>query len=453
MYASTPKPTAIFETFNTLIIVNFFLFGCYLVLLTWLVIKTPFFKKLPVPLWMLAGLFLIKVAAGIYYGWFFSHMPNYKVQADTWRMYYESLTETSWLKNDPGRFFSDLYQTQYQQPSADGILATSNSYWNNIKSGLVIKLMAVCNLLTGNSYYINVLFFEYVSFFGPVASCRLFIDYFPNQKWPIIAGAFLFPSTLLWCSGFHKEGLLLTSLAMAAWLVNRCFIQKQISWLRLLSIAFHLLIIFLLRNYLALFFVLWCLPWIASYHFPSRKWQIFIMAALVYVGLFFSTIYITVLPNLPEKLAARQQEFLKIPGESIIQPIELQPNAAGYSTLFPAAITNGFLQPLPWNIKKLSYLPAATEIALFVLLILNALYVVVFSKSFKIHIIKQGVGPLLLFCSFFSATVFLLIGYTIPYLGAIVRYKAVVWPFIILPLLLLLPTSSGSIKKKNMKEM
>ncbi len=405
---------------------------------------------MPIPLWVLVFLFLIKVGAGIYYGWFFTHLPDYKARADTWRMYYESLVETQWLKRDPLGFISDLFRSRYQQTS-DGILATSHSYWNDIKSVLVVKLMAVCNLLTGGHYYINLLFFEYLSFFGPVALCRLFIQHFPQKKWYLVAGAFLFPSTLLWCSGFHKEGLLLTSLAMATWIIHSTILQNKKLLPGIALLVFHLLIVFLLRNYLALFFVLWCIPCLIAYRLPAFKWLIFSTAAIIYVILFFSTGLIATLPNLPAKLASRQHEFLKIPGESVVQPLALGAGFKDYTALFPKAVVNGFLQPLPFQLKKATYLPAAMEIILFVILLLHALYFLVKNKKILTDSHQKRNGALLLFCSFFCASSFLLIGYLIPYLGAIVRYKAVVWPFLILPLLSILPNPKAFINKKNIE--
>lgn len=425
------------------------LFGFYFLLLTWLVTRTGFFIKMPVPIWVLAFLFVVKVAAGIYYGWFFTHMPDYKVQADTWRMYYESLVETDWIKKDPAGFIADLFRPRYRQPS-EGILATSHSYWNDIKSVLIVKLMAVCNLLSGGRYYVNVLFFEYLSFFGPVALCRLFIQHFPQKKWWLVAGAFLFPSTLLWCSGFHKEGLLLNSLAMCAWIIHH-FLQKKRLLPGMALLVFHLLIVFLLRNYLALFFVVWSIPWLVAYRLPAFKWLIFPTAAISYCMLFFATGYTSALPNLPAKLAARQQEFLQIPGESIVQPVPLGYDFKHYAALFPKAVANGFLQPLPLKLKKATYLPAAMEIVVFVLLLIHAIYFLIKKKRKALATYHNSTIVLLLFCLFFAASSFLLIGYIIPYLGAIVRYKAVVWPFIILPLLAILPNLNAVISKKNMK--
>jgi hypothetical protein len=427
--------------------VGYLLFGIYFLVISWLLIKTPFFKKLPVAPWVLILLFAIKTAAGLYYGWFYSHIPDYINKADTWRMYFGSLEETQWIKTDPAGFLRDLVTPRYQ--NSTGILGTQNSLWNDLKSVVLIKMMAVFNLLTGSRYYVNVIFYEYLAFFGPVAISRIFISYFPAKKWLIIAGAFIMPSVLLWCSGFHKDGLLLTVLGVAAWLVNEMLKAQKFAFGKILLLVFLLFISFLLRSYLPAFFVWWAMAWVLASYFPQRRWYIYIGMGVLLVGLFFATIYIPGVPNLPEQLANRQQEFFEMKGESLIQSQPLQGTAKAYKEGLPKALVNGFLQPLPWQLKKASYLPAALEILLFASLIIINLLFLLKSKRYEYQLQKNTAAPFLLFSLFFAGSVFLLTSFTIPYLGPIVRYKSVVWPFMLLPLLVCLPFKIPVLEKNK----
>jgi hypothetical protein len=58
--------------------------------------------------------------------------------------------------------------------------------------------------------------------------------------------------------------------------------------------------------------------------------------------------------------------------------------------------------------------------------------------AYNIRKLAQPI-PFLLFCFFFSASVLLIIGYTVNFLGAIVRYRSIVLPLIFVPVLVQLP--------------
>jgi hypothetical protein len=48
---------------------------------------------------------------------------------------------------------------------------------------------------------------------------------------------------------------------------------------------------------------------------------------------------------------------------------------------------------------------------------------------------KKVNHPFIYFCLFFSLSMLLMIGYTIPIIGAIVRYRSIYLPLLILPLI------------------
>ena len=177
---------------------------------------------------MLIGLFLIKIISGIAYAKFYS-LPKYYSGADTWRFYRLSLNETKWFLNAPFAFIKDLFVYGYD--NSGNVFISGNSYWNDLKSNVLIKLMAVMNVLTHNSYYTNIVLFNFIFLFGLVAVFKIFDQIFPDKKKIIILGVFLLPSTLFWCSGIHKDGLILS----AAGLLVYSFIFKILGALKILK--------------------------------------------------------------------------------------------------------------------------------------------------------------------------------------------------------------------------
>src|SRR5207253_1683986 len=90
----------------------------------------------------------------------------------------------------------------------------SNSYWNDLKSNVIIKFLALCNVVTFKNYFADIVLFNFMFFFGPVALYRLVKQLFPINKQLLIVSVFLIPSFLFWCSGIHKDGIIFTCIAL-----------------------------------------------------------------------------------------------------------------------------------------------------------------------------------------------------------------------------------------------
>ena len=73
------------------------------------------------------------------------------------------------------------------------------------------------------------------------------------------------------------------------------------------------------------------------------------------------------------------------------------------------------------------FIPASLEIFLYEMTFLLFLF---FRKRDNINI-----APFIYFCVFFSLSMFLMIGYTIPIIGALVRYRSIYFPLLITPMI------------------
>ena len=69
---------------------TYLLFAVYLVLFSWLITRVKFIQQSGLPNYWLIGLFVLKVAAGVAYGWFYTTIPNYEQSADTWKFFSDS---------------------------------------------------------------------------------------------------------------------------------------------------------------------------------------------------------------------------------------------------------------------------------------------------------------------------------------------------------------------------
>lgn len=403
------------------------IFSFYFLLFTWILCNTGFVKKTGLSKWWIIGLFAAKIFAGIVYGWFYQQ-PAYFATSDTWHFFDLSKGETDWLLHDPLAFFRDIFMYGYER--SGNLFIGENSYWNDLKSNLIIKLLAVCNVFTLKNYYANIVLFNFLFFFGPVALYRVINNLFSTHKLLQVAGVFLFPSFLFWCSGIHKDGLIFSCSAVIVFHFHKQLAEKKILWKSVVIILVLLVILFALRNFMALLLAGSLAVWLLSAFFPKRK--AIMLGALISLMLitFFLSGKISSSADLPQYVIQKQSEFKQLSGTSSIEVPVLENNMLSFIKFLPTALDISLFRPHISEIKNKSYIPAVAEIILFWAVVLLSLFVR--NKTVR----SDDQSAFIIFCIIFSFSFLLLAGYTITFSGAIVRYKASILPFFFIPFVL-----------------
>lgn len=400
------------------------IFIFYLFIVSYSLTKIPFFKNAGVGKWTLIALFVLKVIAGLAYARFY-RIPRYYKGSDTWRFYRLSLEETKVLLKSPYYFLKDLFVYGYSSPG--NVLAPENSYWNDLKSNVPVKIMAVMNVCTNNSYYADIILFNFLFLFGIVALFKVFDAFFPGKKRLIIIGLFFFPSTLFWCSGVHKDGLILSAAGLIIYSFSKIS-SAGFSYKHFFCIVFNSILIFSLRNYVLFALLPALFAWGISLKFPDKSIMVFLSIYLLGGLLFFALPFMFPSINFPLYLSLKQRDFLTLEGSSAVQLPFLIPTFKGFIAFLPYAVDMAFFRPHLSEVKNFSYIPAAVEVIIFILLIISSVF------SIKRQTLCT---PFILFLLFFSLSTLLICGYTVPYSGAIVRYRSLVLPLLITPLLCL----------------
>jgi hypothetical protein len=401
------------------------LFAGYLVLFAWIVTKIPFFTRSGLTPAQLIIVFLLKVMAGIFYGWIGIYYGELAQMVDTWAFHYESLQEYELLKNEPNQFFTSLFNNTYAA-SYSGFLTSKNSWWNDLHGMLVIKIMALFNVLSFGNYFINVIFYSFLTLFGPIAFFRVMQDVYPAKKIVLLIATFFIPSFIYWTSGIHKDGLLFVGFALVTYHLYFSFKVKKIILYRFAFIALGVVLILGLRNFLIMNLVPAVLAWLLAERlaFKCKPVFTFIAMYILFVTLFFTAGYVSPHLNFPEAVVQKQQAFLALKGSSAIPIVQLQPTFASFLYNAPQSIALSIIRPYPTDVKHLLSMAAAVEITI----LLSFFLLILFWGNDKIIL-----TPFLLFCIFFSFSVLMTIGYTVNFLGAIVRYRSIVLPFLFVP--------------------
>jgi hypothetical protein len=405
---------------------EYLLFVAYLILFAWLVTKVKFFSHSGLSQPQLIIVFLLKVMAGIFYGWIGLYYGNLAQMVDTWGFHYNGIQEYHLLYTDPHEYFTNLFKDPYEG-GVTKFFESNDSYWNDLKGNVLIKILSIFNVLSLGHYYVNVILYSFITLFGPIAIYRVMADVFPSKKLPILLATFLVPSFLYWTSGIHKEGLIFTGLSLVIYSVYFGTKEKKFGVTRIVALLTGLLLLLVLRNFLIAILVPAILTWLLANRWPKYGLIIFSSAYIVLGILFFTIRFIDSRLDFPQAVVNKQQDFIKLQGGSSSIPIkELQPNAISFLKNTPQAINLSTVRPYPSDVHHILSLAAAIEIDS--LLLMFALFLFWRANGLQSR-------NFIYFCVFFSLSLLLAIGFSVNNLGAIVRYRSVMMPLLVVPMM------------------
>lgn len=359
---------------------------------------------------------MFKVVAGVAYGYVHAHAPGHVGLTDTWKFFYQGAEQTAMMRKDPSVFFRDLWPQQAHS-GFGGLFSTSHSFWNDIKHELMVKFAAVLNLFSGSNYYVNSIWYNFITFFGPLALYRA-ISPFVTRQVVAKTTAFLLPSALFWGSGFHKEGLTFAALSFIFYVLSRAYRGEKNGLWHVTAVLLSILALMLLRNNLLLPLIPACLGYFVAGKTPNRTGLAYMAVLSVCVAAFFLSPFLGL--DLPASVSQRQHEFMKLGGRTAVTVPALQASVGGFIHNLPMALDIGFLRPHPLE-GGASYLPFTVELFLLLALALYAWW--------GIKNRTMATRPAL-FLVTLSVLALLMIGYTVPNVGAVVRYRSVVLPFL-----------------------
>ena len=355
--------------------------GCYAIL------RLPFFRNSGLRPGVLLLLFALHVLTGCLHNliaWRF--YPNH---GDIWTYYQDSISTWLEIRTDFHAFLRD------------------NSSWNFFTHNSLVNIHLLLNFFSRENLYINTLLFSFPVFLGTTALFRVFRRHFPESMLTALS-VYLLPSVLFWTSCVHREGAIYMFLGFFLYSLDHRAWKSGV-------------LFFLLTAYFRSAIALTLLPALIIWRWPSptpRNKKLLLAAGL---GLL---IIITLTgPLLLKDLSAAQQSFQVLNGNSRINLPVLDGTPASLLHALPAAMLNGWLEPLPGTGGQTVYLLFSIE-----LLLIWAVLVLALLRRPRLSSFSSG-------SIVFALLGMLLIGLIVPFIGAIVRYRSIYLPFILAPFL------------------
>lgn len=286
---------------------------------------------------------------------------------------------------------------------------------------VVIRVNALLNLFTRGSYGLNLVVFLALSWLGSYWLFRLFMELSASKITSYIA-AFLLPSTVFWSSGVLKEALLFFALGGFLYSLFQLYQRLRLDFLFLGILSLFLL------SFLKIYILIALLPLVVITWIWARtgSWLMLYSVAIGFLGL----LALSQLLFFPEwsmlsTLQGKQFDFIQmahaVNAGSIVPIIPMDGRLTTVLALIPLGIWNVLVYPDLSMLKNGQSILAFIENILILLILLGAM--------FRLKGISWKLDwrfPMLVF----SLAVLSLVGMTAPVVGAMVRYKAPVLPFL-----------------------
>lgn len=347
--------------------------------------------------------FLIRVTIGCVYGFLFSHYFN---GDDTWRYHQQSIEETKRFIQDPVVFVRQLFAYEHYIKHFE-----MTHPWESIQYGFFIKMLALFNILSGGAYYVNVVLFNMIVFWGAYYFYQLFVALFKAEKKWIGFLVFGFFPVVFWTSGIRKDGLLFLAIGFFLYSFYRFLHTKN----RMLLFGCLLSIFLMLLNRASMIYTLIpvSMAWWISFHKSNPiTWQIVILGIML--------ILYWMLPfSFTAFLIQKNHAFSLLIGSSRVPLPILDDSFTSIAKALPYAIQNVFLSPLPNQLHNPLILCAGVET---IGVILALLLFMCFPKRHLLNGSERSTIVALLTLCLLN---YVFIGLIVPFLGAIVRYRSI----------------------------
>lgn len=403
------------------------LYVAYLAAFCALIMRSAFFAIENTSRRHLLFFFLLKVAAGVGLTLIYTYYYTDKAKADIWRYFNDSCIISPllftqplhWFKimsgigiNDPDTF-QYLLSTQYfSHPGHD--MVTNNTF--------IIRVNVLLNYLSFRNIFINTLFFNFISFAALTALFKALRPYFQPLPQVLYVPLFLLPAVLFWGAGLLKESILFTGVSLYLY----ALLTPANRSTNLLLIGGFILLALTKLQVALLALVCFTLFMGLRKKAPAANLR---LAALV-AGM--ALVYALAGDKAAHILLAKRNEFIELAlkenAGSYMDARLIEPTAGNLIALLPEAFVNAVLRPFLWDAGKAFQKIFGLENLLFLVLLIAPL------RYFKL---PTGQGRLLCFgFATFALLNYLVIGITVPIIGAIVHYRIIATPFLLLTVLL-----------------
>lgn len=414
----------------------------YTALLLFFMRGMPFYAQVPgLRFRWVAAFLLLRIGAGTVLWAIYTYVYPDRATADIFKYFDDSAHMFKALPDRPVDYLRMLFGIGNDTPYFhERYYNDMNNWVRHFESNLyndahtIIRFNAFVRLFSFGEFHVHTVASAFLSLTGLLGLYRAFVRTLPGMERLLAAVVFLIPSVLLWASGVIKESLLFFGIGLLVYQLDRALNNRIRAW-DLVLIAFNVVMLFFLKFYvlLSLLPALLLLVWARKRPRPPLWSKVLLLyGTLIAVGLNLHHI----LPgwNILGILTMKQRDFvglaLKMNSGSFVMPELLLPEVWLFAKQAPYALSIALLGPLIHAGGGALGLLSAVENAAFLLFVAVC---VAYRRPWH-HIDKTLLTAIILYVLLLA----LVIGWTTPVMGAVVRYRTPLLPFLLIAGLLIL---------------
>jgi hypothetical protein len=358
---------------------------------------------------------LIKAFSGILLGLLYL---NYYPSGDT--LYFQEYSKilTDYFLNEPQNFFSTILKDEYDEKLKQMIV-----FWEEERSMVMVKILAILNLFTFKNYWVNSLYFSLFSFIPIWLLGNYLGRKFNISKYSIALSFLLFPSFVFWSSGVLKDTLVTGCICFILLYFLKLKLEPEKNLKHLFFIFLFLYLCYQIKFYYAVILGLTGLSYlitdfiIAKLYIKGNYSFILILPIILFTLIIVGSFIFPSL-DIDYILFIMHHSYTTIISQGgDFAFSDLRPELTSYVKNIPAALYIGLFRPLPWDTSEiLPFITGLENLGLLTLFIS-----LIYSLLKKKKNIFSPEGYSLLFYVLISAS---LMGFIAPNWGTLARYKS-----------------------------
>ncbi len=394
-------------------------------------LKLPFFKTSKLSTSILCVAFLLKLAGAIALFLIYSYYYQDRASADIFKYYDDAVLifeDENWQISKLG----DLFQKENDRSTETISILQDTQHWDQQWHILPNdnRLMILVNLfllyISQGFYLFHLLFFAFLSFIGSIALFHFFSSLINLGSRLLLAILILPPSSLLWTSGMLKESIFLFAFGLLLFTIYKLK-NSMDRWLIPLFLLMLGLSIWV-KSYLLICFTPALLLYLSK---DSLKLRFNLL--LTFFSLLIAMLILW--PSFEASLNEQLQRFTELALEieaNTYFPIDSIDGFGGFIMGVPEAIYNVWIRPIMMWDAGLFSLINAIESTIYLVL---PFILIPFARS------NGNKRLLITMLISFILLASIIIGSSIPVMGAVLRYRSPLLPFYILLLFTFVDTN------------
>jgi hypothetical protein len=318
----------------------------------------------------------------------------------------------------------------------------SSAYWDSLmlvdqpRALYTAKILSVCHILTGSNFWVSGFYFSFFAYSGLWVLANRLALYFPWSRNAAIIGCLFFPSVIFWSSGISKEAI---SIGLIGWIVaiymplfgRGTLIKKRGVFVSIILLMF----LWLIKYYQAGILLAVLTPTIVVAYIKSfsigvswsfHKQVLYWLSFLVWTTLIATFIHPNLrLDSIIQVVVDNNVLFNSISDpEDLIVYKDLSASWKGVLRNLHIATFSGLFRPLTGDVSGLPQILAAIEnVILFILTIVALLSL--------IRVNRTNNGILVIAILLYILVSAVLLAFSTPNFGTLVRYKSGFMPFLV----------------------